>query len=64
MREVLASHKELARKIDEMEKKYDVQFKVVFEAIKQLMGPPSPASKRKYGFLTSRDANGGTKGRR
>jgi hypothetical protein len=64
MREVLASHKELARKIDDMEKKYDAQFKVVFEAIKQLMAPPSPAAKRKYGFLASRDTNAGTNAKR
>jgi hypothetical protein len=47
-----------------MEKKYDAQFKVVFDAIKQLMAPPSPAAKKKYGFLTSRDTNEGMKGRR
>jgi hypothetical protein len=49
LRGILATHADLARKIDAMEKKYDSQFKVVFDAIRQLMAP-SPASKRKIGF--------------
>ena len=40
LREMLLSHKELKQKIDEMEKKYDYQFKIVFEAIKKLLEPP------------------------
>jgi hypothetical protein len=39
LRELLASHKGLARKLEELEKKYDAQFHVVFEAIRQLMEP-------------------------
>lgn len=38
-REILATHKDLARKLEELEKKYDAQFKVVFDAIRQLMSP-------------------------
>jgi hypothetical protein len=38
------------RKLDTLENKYDAQFKVVFDAIRQLMSPPEP-SKRKIGFL-------------
>ena len=49
LREMLATHKDLARKLNAMEKKYDSQFKVVFDAIRQLMIPPSP-KKRKIGF--------------
>ena len=49
LREILASHKDLARKLEELEKKYDVQFKVVFDAIRQLMIPPE-SPKRKIGF--------------
>ncbi|MCG2709440.1 MAG: ORF6N domain-containing protein [Thermodesulfovibrionales bacterium] len=49
LREMLATHKDLARKLNEMERKYDSQFKVVFDAIRQLMIPPSP-KKRKIGF--------------
>ncbi len=40
LREILASHKELARKLAELERKYDKQFKVVFDAIRELMAPP------------------------
>ncbi|MBI5150556.1 MAG: ORF6N domain-containing protein [Candidatus Omnitrophica bacterium] len=40
LREMLASHVGLKRKIEEMEKKYNYQFKVVFEAIKKLLDPP------------------------
>ena len=40
LREILATHKDLARKLDDMEKKYDAQFKIVFDAIRALMKPP------------------------
>ncbi|HSK30453.1 MAG TPA: hypothetical protein VLA17_10865 [Candidatus Limnocylindria bacterium] len=50
LRDMLASHKDLANKLDALERKYDTQFKVVFEAIRQLMVPPEP-KKRKIGFL-------------
>ena len=50
LREMLAAHKDLARKLNEMEKKYDAQFKVVFDAIRQLMTPPEP-KKKKIGFV-------------
>ncbi|NWF57098.1 MAG: ORF6N domain-containing protein [Syntrophaceae bacterium] len=49
LRRILASHAELARKIEELEKKYDSQFKVVFEAIRQLMAPTEKEPK-KIGF--------------
>ena len=45
LRELLASHKDLARKLDELEKKYDAQFRVVFEAIRELMAPPKRSAK-------------------
>jgi hypothetical protein len=51
LREILGSHKDLARKLEELEKKYDTQFRAVFEAIRQLMlPPPEPEKKRKFGF--------------
>jgi phage regulator Rha-like protein len=50
LREILLSHKDLQKKIEDMEKKYDHQFKVVFDAIRQLMAPPEP-KKRKIGFI-------------
>jgi len=49
LREMIASNKELARKLDALEKKYDAQFKVVFDAIRQLMTPPE-IKKKKIGF--------------
>jgi hypothetical protein len=49
LRQMLASHVELARKLDALEKKYDAQFKQVFEAIRQLMAPPEP-KRRPIGF--------------
>ena len=49
LRQMLASHVELARKLDALEKKYDAQFKQVFEAIRQLMTPPEP-KRRPIGF--------------
>jgi phage regulator Rha-like protein len=49
LRELMATHKDLARKLDDMEKKYDAQFKVVFDAIRQLMIPPEK-KKRTIGF--------------
>lgn len=42
LRAMLASHAELARKLEALERKYDAQFKVVFDAIRQLMAPPTP----------------------
>jgi hypothetical protein len=50
LREVLATHKDLARKLDKMEKKYDHQFKVVFDAIRDLMSPASSSTRRRIGF--------------
>ncbi|MCA1600317.1 MAG: ORF6N domain-containing protein [Acidobacteria bacterium] len=46
LRQMVASNAELARKLDELEKRYDAQFKVVFEAIRQLMTPPEPKQKQ------------------
>ena len=40
LRQMLASNAELARKLEALEKKYDRQFKVVFDAIRPLMSPP------------------------
>lgn len=50
LRQMLASNAELARKLDGLERKYDAQFKVVFDAIRQLMAPPEPR-KKKIGFV-------------
>jgi hypothetical protein len=50
LRELLASNADLARRLDDLEKKYDGQFRVVFDAIRQLMTPPPAAEKRAIGF--------------
>ena len=49
LRGILASHEDLARKLNEMENKYDLQFKVVFDAIRELMTPLSKP-RRRIGF--------------
>ena len=54
LRQMLASNAELARKLEALEKKYDVQFKVVFDAIRQLMSPPDKP-KKEMGFHAKYD---------
>ena len=46
LRELALTHKDLASKLDALERKYDAQFKVVFDALRQLMAPPAPKTKR------------------
>jgi len=50
LRQMLASNADLARKLDTLERKYDAQFKVVFDAIRQLMTPPEP-KRQQIGFI-------------
>jgi hypothetical protein len=50
LRGVLASHADLARKLDALEQKYDAQFKTVFDAIRALMASPPVAPKPAIGF--------------
>lgn len=50
LRQMLASNAELARKLVALEKKYDIQFKAVFDAIRELMTPLEPGKKRPIGF--------------
>lgn len=49
LRRLLVANADLARKLEELESKYDARFKVVFEAIRELMAP-SPSSQRPIGF--------------
>jgi hypothetical protein len=49
LREIITQHKDLASRLNELEKKYDAQFKVVFDAIRQLMQSPEP-KRRPIGF--------------
>ena len=53
MRQILSAHADLARKLEVLEKKYDAQFKVVFDAIRQLMQPPPDKPKGRIGFQSS-----------
>jgi len=62
LREMIASHKDLARKLDALEKKYDDNFKVVFDAIRALMTPSPEKPKKKIGFgLREKQAGYGKK---
>ena len=49
-RRLLLSNKDLKHKIEEMERKYDKQFAIVFNAIKQLLEPESEKNRRILGF--------------
>jgi hypothetical protein len=55
LRQMLASNTELARKLEALEEKYDRQFKVVFDAIRQLMSPPE-TKRREIGFHVKPEA--------
>ena len=53
LRRMAVTYRELKRKLEEMEKKYDGQFQVVFQALKQLIDPPAEKKqKRQIGFHT------------
>ena len=54
LKKILESHEDIRKKIEAMENKYDAQFKVVFDAIKSLMTPPSKEMK-KIGFRQGKD---------
>ena len=53
LRQMIASNQELAKRLDELEEKYDAQFKSVFDAIRQLMIPPTQ-EQRRIGFRKDR----------
>ena len=44
LREVLSTHRDLARQLAALERRYDAQFRVVFDAIRELMAPPPKAA--------------------
>jgi hypothetical protein len=52
LRRILSTHEDLARKLDALERKYDAQFRSVFDAIRKLMAPPAPPKRRPIGFHT------------
>ena len=50
LRGVLSEHRELSRRLDDLERRHDSQFKAVFDAIRQLMTPPPEAPMGRIGF--------------
>jgi hypothetical protein len=52
LRQILSSNAELTRQLEDLERKYDRQFKIVFDAIRQLMTPPAP-NRKQIGFTRS-----------
>jgi phage regulator Rha-like protein len=55
LREMIASHKDLTKRLDELESKYDTQFKIVFDAIRALVAQPEPKEK-KVGYIKENSA--------
>jgi hypothetical protein len=58
LRRMLASHADLAKKLASLERKYDEKFRVVFDAIRELMEPSVPEQKREIGFHTNLSERG------
>ncbi len=54
LRSILSEHKELAKKIETLEQKYDERFKIVFTAIKQLMSPSGKQASQQIGFIAKK----------
>jgi hypothetical protein len=51
LRDLIGHNRDLAKRLDDLESKYDRQFKVVFDAIRELMTPAEPAPRRRIGFV-------------
>jgi ORF6N domain-containing protein len=58
LRGMVVHNAELARRLDDLESKYDRQFKVVFDAIRELMTPPDAPPKRRIGFVSEESRAG------
>lgn len=56
LRELLLTHKDLQQRLDTLETKYDRQFRIIFDAIRKLLQPPTPPPKPKlpFGFHPAR----------
>jgi hypothetical protein len=54
LRALLASNADLARRLDDLERRYDARFKVVFDAIRKLMERDEPRRGRRIGFRPAR----------
>ena len=63
LRNMLSTHEDLKHKIEAMEEKYDEQFRIVFEAITQLL-EVDQKPKKKIGYLKERQAKYGKTGRK
>ena len=50
LRRMVVEHADLAGRLDRLERDYDVKFKVIFDAIRQLMLPPAESSRERIGF--------------
>ncbi len=55
LRNLIANNSELMLRLDDLERRYDRQFKIVFEAIRKIVALPIPSNKRSIGF--GRDKN-------
>jgi hypothetical protein len=64
LRQLIGSHADLARKLAELESKYDDQFRAVFDAIRELMSPAMPRGSREMGFHTGIDSLRATRTKR
>ena len=51
LRGLIDANRDLAQRIGALESKYDKQFKIVFDALRELMAPPEPPKKRRIGFI-------------
>lgn len=63
LRSIVRSHADLAKKLNELERKYDRRFKSVFEAIRFLMNPPPRSTRTPIGFRTPTMSSAGRHGR-
>jgi hypothetical protein len=57
LREIVLSNADPARKLDDLEKRYDAQFRIVFDAIRDLMKPPEP-KRKEIGFQPEKTKHG------
>jgi hypothetical protein len=53
LRDLIGNNRDLAKRLDDLESRYDRQFKAVFDAIRELMAPPAPAPRRRIGFVST-----------
>lgn len=59
LRRLMIEHRDLAARLDRLEQAYDAKFKVVFDAIRQLMAEPAVPTPKRIGFRPERAPGGG-----